>query len=125
MEITKINQIYEDVLYYYIKKVEGLKNYYNEKSMCVVGEEYEQIKQTKKERIDWHMKRIHWLRKKCLSLSGLIEVGLACPYCGKRTGSKELGCCGESRDHFETLFIDVDVKYYSNSDLEELYGFSE
>ena len=34
------------------------------------------------------------------------ETILICPYCGEQKNGNEMGCCGESRDHFTEGYYD-------------------
>lgn len=38
------------------------------------------------------------------------EIILVCPYCGDEKSGRELGCCGESRTHFEEREVYCDTQ---------------
>jgi hypothetical protein len=39
------------------------------------------------------------------------ERELICPYCMNPVSYEQLGCCGESRNHFEEAYIINDIAY--------------
>jgi len=45
------------------------------------------------------------------------EEYLGCPYCGDEVSMRQLGCCGESRQHFITHYV-VDGCGYPEEEIE-------
>jgi hypothetical protein len=50
--------------------------------------------------------------------SEIVDERTVCPYCMNDVNQEGIGCCGESRDHFERAYITKDGEAHLVSECE-------